>query len=265
MATRFEGAIFDIDGVLVDSPHEQAWRDSLRDLMEGEWRDIRERTKWFPDAFTRQIYEMEASGKSRIAGARALLEHFDVLDDGDESRVMQYAHRKQAMVVRLIESGAFTAFADGLRFVVWAKDVGIRLAAASSSKNASRLMQKIRLDAYATEHGIASASVQPDRTLLDVFDIDVSGRDFSRGKPFPDMFLTAAHDLGVEPAAAVVLEDAAAGVAAAKAGTMPAVGIARAGDAALLAEAGADIVVTNLDELDRSAFVEGRLERVVSR
>jgi beta-phosphoglucomutase len=34
----FQGAIFDVDGVLVDSPHELAWRESLRRLMEGEWR-----------------------------------------------------------------------------------------------------------------------------------------------------------------------------------------------------------------------------------
>jgi beta-phosphoglucomutase-like phosphatase (HAD superfamily) len=38
----FQGAIFDVDGVLVDSPHELAWRESLRRLMEGEWRELRE-------------------------------------------------------------------------------------------------------------------------------------------------------------------------------------------------------------------------------
>ena len=44
----FQGAIFDVDGVLVDSPHEKAWRESLRELMEGEWSDIREQTSWIP-------------------------------------------------------------------------------------------------------------------------------------------------------------------------------------------------------------------------
>ena len=52
MRTRFEGAIFDIDGVLVDSPHEEAWRESLRELMEGEWSDIRDQTTWSPEART---------------------------------------------------------------------------------------------------------------------------------------------------------------------------------------------------------------------
>jgi len=44
VAVRFQGAIFDIDGVLVDSPHQKAWRESLRELMEGEWSDIRGQT-----------------------------------------------------------------------------------------------------------------------------------------------------------------------------------------------------------------------------
>ena len=34
MPTRFQAAIFDVDGVQVDSPHEKAWRESLRELME---------------------------------------------------------------------------------------------------------------------------------------------------------------------------------------------------------------------------------------
>ena len=69
----FQGAIFDVDGVLVDSPHEKAWRESLRDLMEGEWSDVVDRTTWSPDAFTPRVYEEEMSGKPRMSGARAAL------------------------------------------------------------------------------------------------------------------------------------------------------------------------------------------------
>jgi beta-phosphoglucomutase len=71
----FEGAIFDVDGVLVDSPHERAWRQSLQELMEGEWRDIRKDTTWSHAAFTPQVYEQLMSGKPRMSGARAVLEH----------------------------------------------------------------------------------------------------------------------------------------------------------------------------------------------
>jgi beta-phosphoglucomutase len=56
-----------------------------------------------------------------------------------------------------------------------------------------------------------------------------------------------------------VMEDAAAGVQAAKAGRMAAIGIARVDDAELLAAAHADIVVTSLDDVDLAALREGRL------
>ena len=56
-----------------------------------------------------------------------------------------------------------------------------------------------------------------------------------------------------------MLEDASAGVEAAKAGRMTAIGIARAGDADLLATAGADLVVTTLDDIDTTALAGGRL------
>jgi len=257
MPTRFQGAIFDVDGVLVDSPHEKAWRESLRELMEGEWGGIRGQTTWSPEAFTPHVYQEEMSGKPRMSGARAALEYFKVPDV--DARVGKYAARKQAMVVRLIEAGDFTAYPDALRFIIAVKDAGIRAAAASSSKNASLFLRRIRLDTFAQEQGISSPSLRPDLTLLDFFDADVSGRDFAQGKPHPEMFLAAAHELGAAPEAAIVMEDAAAGVEAAKAGGMAAIGIARAHDTELLSAAGADIVVTTLDEVDIAAMSDGRL------
>jgi beta-phosphoglucomutase len=255
--TGFQGAIFDIDGVLVDSPHETAWRESLRELMESEWAGIRDQTTWSPEAFTSPVYQQQMSGKPRMSGARAALDYFGVPDAG--VRADEYARRKQAMVVRLIEAGDFTAYPDALRFIIAVKDAGIRVAAASSSKNAGLFLRQIRLDTFAEEGGIVSPSVRQGVTLLGYFDGDVSGRDFTHGKPHPEMFLTAAKELGVEPEHAMVIEDASAGVAAAKAGGMAALGIARADDEDLLAAAGADIVVTSLDEVDVAALAGGRL------
>jgi hypothetical protein len=57
----------------------------------------------------------------------------------------------------------------------------------------------------------------------------------------------------------VVLEEASAGVEAAKADGMAAIGIARADDAGLLTAAGADVVVTTLDGIDTAALAQGRL------
>jgi len=257
--TPFQGAIFDVDGVLVDSPHEKAWRESLRELMESEWSDIRDRTTWSPEAFTSRVYEAHMSGKPRLAGARAALEYFHIPDDEEEHRLLEYAERKQEMVVRLIEAGDFTAYPDALRFIIAVKDAGLRVAAASSSKNANLFLRQIRLDTFAEQHGISSGTLHPGLTLLDYFDADVSGRDFVHGKPDPEMFLTAAHELGVPPERSIVMEDAAAGVQAAKAGHMGAIGIARKDDAELLAGARADIVVNTLDDVDMAALAEGRL------
>jgi beta-phosphoglucomutase len=259
VAAEFEGAIFDVDGVLVDSPHEKAWREALRQLMEDDWSDIRGQTDWTPEAFTPHVYETVMSGKPRMSGARAALEYFKVPDV--DAHVQAYADRKQQMIVRLIEAGDFTAYPDALRFLIGVKDEGIRVAAASSSKNADLFLAKIPLDSFAREQGIESATIRPGLTLLDYFDANVNGRDFAHGKPDPEMFLTAAHELGVAPERSMVMEDAPAGMEAAKAGRMAALGISRTDDADLLADAGADMVVFTLDDVDLGALREGRLAK----
>ena len=253
----FAGAVFDVDGVLVDSPHERAWREALRELMEGEWSDIRDETTWSPGAFTPQVYQQVMSGKPRLSGARAALDHFGVPDA--EQRTIAYADRKQTMLLELIEAGLFEAYPDALRFVLAVRAAGVRIAAASSSKNAGLFLRRIRLDTFAREQGLRETDVAPGQTLLDVFDADVSGRDFAHGKPHPEIFLTAAGELGVPPRRCFVVEDAVSGIQAAKAGEMAALGVARAGDAVMLAGAGADLVVTSLDEVDVDRLAEGRL------
>jgi beta-phosphoglucomutase-like phosphatase (HAD superfamily) len=199
------------------------------------------------------------SGKPRMSGARAALDYFEVPDA--ETRVEVYAERKQAMVIELIEAGEFTAYPDALRFIIAVKDAGIRVAAASSSKNAGLFLRKIRLDTFAAEHGITSESLRPGLSLLEFFDADVSGRDFAKGKPHPEMFLTAAQELAIPPEQNFVIEDADVGVQAAKAGNMTALGLARADDSELLAAAGADLVVTSLDDVDLAALSDGRLAK----
>jgi beta-phosphoglucomutase-like phosphatase (HAD superfamily) len=239
----FRGAIFDVDGVLVDSPHERAWRDTLRELMETRWRDLRPQTTYAPEGFTPRVYQDAVSGKPRLSGARAALEHFGVPDA--EARAAEYAERKQQRVLELIRAGEFEPFPDALRFVHAVAERGLRIAAASSSKNAGLMLDQLRLG--------------PDLELRDVLDADLSGRDFARGKPDPEIFVASAAELGLPPAECFVVEDASAGVEAARAGGMAALGVARADDAELLRAAGADIVVATLDEVDLEALAEGRL------
>ncbi len=255
----FRGAIFDVDGVLVDSPHEQAWREGLRQLMENEWSDVRDQTTYTPEKFTPEVYQRVMSGKPRYAGAQAVLEHFEVPDP--EQRALEYGDRKQVMIVDLIEAKEFKEYPDALRFVLAVKEAGIHIAAASSSKNAGAFLKLVRLDEFAEKEGLSYDFLRPGYTLLDILDADVSGRDFEQGKPHPEIFLTAAEELGVPPGECFVVEDAVNGVQAAKAGNMAALGLARADDEELLAGANADLVVTSLDDVSLDALAEGRLER----
>lgn len=255
----YRAAIFDVDGVLVDSPHERAWRDTLEHLMATEWQDLQPQTSYTPERYTTAVYQEFVAGKPRMSGATAALEYFGVPDAA--GRAVEYAERKQTQVVELIKAGQFTAFPDALRFLLALRAAGLKVGAASSSKNAGLFLRQIRLDQFAAEQGLRYDFIQPGLTLLNVFDADVTGRDFAHGKPHPEIFLTAAQELAVEPRACVVIEDATSGVQAARAGNMAALGVARLGDELLLHEAGADLVVTTLDDVALDALPQGRLEQ----
>jgi beta-phosphoglucomutase len=224
--------IFDVDGVLLTSPHEQAWREALVGFAE-------------PRLFTTAMYQARVAGKPRLSGARAALEALGVPDAGQRS--IRYAERKQELLEELIEAGNVAAFPDALRFVQAIVTLGWPIAAASSSKHANRMMQSIRL-----------ASGQ---SLLDTFSANVCGRDLPRGKPSPDIFLLAAQELRVAPAYCFVAEDASAGIEAARAGGMTALGVARLHDEAPLLASGADLVVTSLDQLSLEGLAGGLLRR----
>jgi len=259
---RVEGAIFDVDGVLVASPHERAWREALEQTMATEWRTLAAAVGYHPDSWTTAVYQEFVAGRPRLSGARAALEYFRVPEA--ERRALEYAERKQQRLVELIEAGEFIAFPDALRLALALKARGVRLAAASSSKNANRFMDLIRLDEFAQREGLREPKVPPGQTLLELFDANVCGRDLPQGKPHPAIFLLAAEELGLAPAACLVVEDAPAGIQAAKAGGMAALGIARVGDEALLVAAGSDVVVTGLDQVAPDVLADGRLERVLA-
>ncbi len=180
-----------------------------------------------------------------MSGARSVLEYFGVPDV--ERRAAEYSDYKQTQIEALIDAGEFVAYGDALRFVTALRARGVPLAAASSSKNANRFMVQIHLD--------------DGGTLLDVFAANVCGRELKHGKPHPEIFLLAAEELAMPPERCIVVEDAAAGIAAAKAGRMLGLGIARFNDEDLLAAEKADLVVTSLDDVSLPDLLTGRLMR----
>jgi beta-phosphoglucomutase len=228
--TALRGAIFDVDGVLVASPHEHAWREALADYTD-------------PKQFTTEFYQAYVAGKPRMDGARATLKRLDVPNASE--RVAEYAQKKQAIIDRLIEQGRFEAFADAVRFAAALYAAGLKLALASSSKNADAMLMRLTLP--------------NGRSLLSIFGADLSGCEVTKGKPDPELFLLAAGALGFPPSECVVIEDAPAGIRAASDGGMASVGIARLGDDDLLRDAGADLVVNSLDDVDIAALKRGEL------
>jgi beta-phosphoglucomutase len=230
MRPALRAAIFDVDGVLVNSPHERAWREALTGFAD-------------PAGFSTAFYQANVAGKRRLEGARAALERLG--GPQAAARTAEYAAKKQALIDKLIEEGRFEVFPDAMRFTAALKAAKLRLALASSSKNAAAMLARLTL---------------PDgRTLLSLFDADLSGRDVPKGKPDPTLFLLAAEAVGTPPAQCVVVEDAPAGITAARAAGMRSLGIARLGDEALLREAGAELVVTSLDQVEIAALATGTL------
>jgi trehalose/maltose hydrolase-like predicted phosphorylase/beta-phosphoglucomutase-like phosphatase (HAD superfamily) len=228
MPSALSAVIFDVDGVLVASPHERAWREALEPYAD-------------PARFTTEFYQAHVAGRPRADGALAALEGLGVADAARRAPV--YAAAKQALIDQLIAAHEFDSFPDAVRFASAAHAAGLRLALASSSKNAAAMLRQLSL---------------PDgRSLLSIFEADLSGREVPRGKPDPALFLLAAEALGAAPDRCVVVEDAPAGLRAAKAGGMAGVGIARLGDEALLEAEGADLVVTSLDQVDVAALAAG--------
>jgi sugar-phosphatase len=230
--TAFDAAIFDMDGLLVDS--EPLWREveiavfarhgvALTDSLCCQTKGM-----FLPDV-ARYWYERhrwDGPGPDEVA---------DEIVDAMETRLAGAA---------VLKEGADHALA-------FCAERGMRLALASSSPR--RL-----IDVVVTRFGLRSR-----------FAVIHSAEDEPAGKPDPGIFLTTARLLGVEPARCVVFEDAAAGVAAAKAAGMRCVAVPERGDADEgdpvrdLGGMAADVVLGSLAELGDDVL--GRLDRNGSR
>jgi beta-phosphoglucomutase len=234
-----QAAIFDVDGVLVDSPHEQAWRETLDELMDGPWERLAFDTNYSAGALTTTRYQHAVAGRPRLDGARRGLQAVGVIDP-DHELVQAYAAAKQRRLNYLIELAPPPVFGDAVTLLVGLYDAGLAIATASSSLHAGRLVTAISL---------------PDgRSLREVLNADVSGFE-APGKPNPAIFLEAARRLGRHPWECLVIEDAPAGVEAARRGCMACVAVDRNGNPAELRANGADIVLDRLDRMRASELL----------
>lgn len=230
--------LFDLDGVLTDtaSVHSSAWRQTFDEFLKA-----RDGTEFRP--FTQQDYEAHVDGEPRADGVRDFLASRGIhLPEGrpddrpDAHTVNGVGNRKNELLLQKIHTDGVRVFEGSRQYLEAARDAGLRRFVVSSSANTAAVLKVTGLD------GLVEGQI--DGNTLQKGNI--------RGKPAPDSFLAGAALAGVDPAAAVVFEDAVAGVQAGQAGHFGyVVGVNRLGDqhAADLRQHGATIVVDDLARL----------------
>jgi beta-phosphoglucomutase family hydrolase len=238
LPSGIRAGLFDMDGVLTQTAkvHAAAWKQMFDEYL-------RRRAKGgdYEPFDADRDYDEHVDGRPRPDGVREFLRsrgielpEGDPGDPPDAETVAGLGNRKNELVLDMIARQGVEAYPGSVRYVRAARDAGLRTAVVSSSANTRDVLHAAGLD------GLFDAVVDGHA---------VSDRGLA-GKPAPDTFLAAAHDLGVEPRQAAVFEDALAGVEAGRAGGFGhVVGVDRAGQADALRAHGADVVVEDLGEL----------------
>ncbi len=214
--TKIKACLFDLDGVIVDTAvyHFQAWRRLANELGFD---------------FTEHQNE-QLKGISRMESLELILKWGNVTLT--EAEKLAWATRKNDWYLDLVKLMTPKEVLPGVeKFLTDLREAGIKIALGSASKNSKLILERIN--------------------MLDYFDAIIDGNNITKGKPDPQVFLMGAEATGSLPTECVVFEDAVAGIQAAKAGGMKAIGV---GAADILTEA--DFVIAGFEEmtLDRLNF-----------
>ncbi|MCL2369638.1 MAG: beta-phosphoglucomutase [Firmicutes bacterium] len=180
---RFEGIIFDLDGVIcsTDEYHYEAWKKSADDL--GIY-------------FDKQINN-RLRGVSRGESLEIVLERYDGMMSQEKKAEILIS--KNDIYLQLLQKMSTKDLdKDVKKTLEILKKKELKLAIGSSSKNAKIILKKIGLENF--------------------FDAISDGTMITKSKPDPEVFLLAADMIGLKPQECLVIEDAIAGVEAAKAG-----------------------------------------------
>ncbi|HVD92402.1 MAG TPA: HAD family phosphatase [Vicinamibacterales bacterium] len=203
--------LWDLDGTLVDSEeyHWLSWRDAMR--AEG--------VELSYDAFLASFGQRNDRILSGWFGA-----------DADPARLVRIGEDKEAEYRRLAETRGLTPLPGAREWLVALRRAGWKQAIASSAprENVETMLRVL--------------------DLTQQVDAIVAAQDVTRGKPDPQVFLTAATRLGVDPSRSVVVEDAAAGIEGARRAGMRSIGVNTRSPLA------ADVYVKSLSDLPPDAF-----------
>lgn len=192
---KTKAIIFDLDGVLVftDNFHYKAWK-KIADKK---------------DIYFDEIINDRLRGVSRMESLDIILEKYDGTLSAEEKNAL--AEEKNDYYKESLKELTPSDVSDDVRKTLKElKEKGYLIAIGSSSKNAKYILEKVE--------------------LINEFDAISDGNNIVNTKPDPEVFLMAAEYLGVPANECAVVEDAWAGIDAAKAANMIAFGIGSAAD-----------------------------------
>lgn len=176
-----KGAIFDLDGVIVDTAkyHYLAWKELAAELGFEFKESDNERLK----------------GVSRMRSLEILLEVGGI--EVTEEEKIKMAESKNTRYVEMLQNLDKSELLEGAEeYLKKLKSEGILISLGSASKNAPLILDKLG--------------------ITELFDAIVDGNSVSKAKPDPEVFLKGAEMLGLSPADCVVFEDSQAGIEAAR-------------------------------------------------
>jgi beta-phosphoglucomutase family hydrolase len=235
-----DAVLFDLDGVITNtaSLHAACWKQMFDEFLARRAGQNGEAFRRF-DLDT--DYLLYVDGKTRADGVRDFLKSRDMQvpegspeDPPDADTVGGLGNRKNALINKVIEDIGVEPYEGSVRLIRYLSQQAFKIAVVTSSQNCKAVLEAAGLDGF--------FAVQVDGNMIQARRL--------AGKPAPDTYLLAAKLLGVDPARAVVIEDAISGVQAGSNGNFGLViGVARKGNAEELRRHGAHLVVSDLGEL----------------
>ncbi|MAT15698.1 MAG: trehalose-phosphatase [Planctomyces sp.] len=243
--SELQAAILDMDGVITQTAivHARVWKQMFDDYLLRRQEQTGESQEPFdinPD------YRRYVDGKPRYDGVRSFLDargieipDGDFEDSSEHETVCGLGNRKNQLFHETLQTDGVAVWDDTIEQIGRWKRAGWKVAVFSSSRNCEAVLRAA--------------------DVFDLFDAKVDGNDLERlkmaGKPAPDMLQHASELLDIEPSQVIVLEDAIAGVQAARAGRFGwVVGVARDRNPTDLRNAGADYVVHDVRELETARY-----------
>lgn len=212
----YKACLFDLDGVLVDTAiyHFQAWKNL---------------GSKFGYTLTEEQNE-QLKGVSRVESLNRILSwaNYTATEEQKSAWLMEKNDNYLDLISNMNPSEILPGVLDFLHQI---KQAGYKIALGSASKNAEIILAKTG--------------------LIEWFDLIIDGNKVTKSKPDPEVFLKGAAGLGFQPNECIVFEDAQAGVEAAKAGNMRAIGI---GEAEMLGEA--DKVISSFVGVQASKLLQ---------